>query len=127
MVCHIIYFVSFRFVLFRFDLFRFVFELFRFVLICFVSFRSVSFRSVSFLFRFALYRDPLGRHVNEPYKCSCLWRNTTVTLTQTDGRPTVGEPNLSKSGDVGRLSADVGTDFDRFFGRPTTFLSKHPT
>ena len=28
---------------------------------------------------------------------------------------------MRKSGDVGRLSADVGTDFCRFFGRPTTF------
>ena len=48
-------------------------------------------------------------------------------ITQTDGRPTVGEPKMGKSGDVGRLSAEVGTDFGRFFGRPTTFLSKHPS
>ena len=33
--------------------------------------------------------------------------NTTVTLP----KPTVGEQNFGKSGDVGRLSADVGTDF----------------
>ena len=48
-------------------------------------------------------------------------------ITQTDGRPTVGEPKMGKSGDVSRLSADVGTDFGKFFGRPTTFLSKHPS
>ena len=41
-------------------------------------------------------------------------------ITQTDGRPTVGEPKMGKS-------ADVGTDFGIFFGRPTTFLSKHPS
>ena len=48
-------------------------------------------------------------------------------ITQTDGRPTVCEQKFGKSCDVGRLSADVGTDFGWIFGRPTTFLSKHPS
>ena len=60
-----------------------------------------------------------------------IWESLTGLyyshITQTDGRPTVGEPKMRKSGDVGRLSVDVGTDFGRFFGRPTTFLSKHPS
>ena len=48
-------------------------------------------------------------------------------ITKPDGRPTVFEQNFGKSGDVGRLSADVGTDFGWIFGRPITFLSKHPS
>ena len=41
-------------------------------------------------------------------------------ITQTDGRPTVGGLKMGKSG-------DVVTEFGRYFGWPTTFLSKHPS
>ena len=43
---------------------------------------------------------------------------TTVTLP----KATVGEPKMGKSGDVDRLSADVGTDFGRFFWSADAFF-----
>ena len=61
-----------------------------------------------------------GINIIERYESfTCLYYSH---ITKTDGRPTVGEPKMGKSGDSGRLSADVDTDFGRFFGRPTTFF-----